>query len=253
MSEVVELPKRKNAGGTVETPTFQAIVGWIKDALEDPDHDPVLIIGAPGVGKSEALKSLVSPRRFRLEMNPTFADKRRGLRRGLDLLGRTVGVHVDFYQRTADMDRAIRRRFRDMGDVLGDGPLVMWDECQHMCDELIEYQKSLMDDANITMVFAGNRQFYNHLTEEKFASVFDRFGRRKFIDEVKPADVSAFCGAHGISGAREHAFLLKIADQGALRDVNKVIKEARKLAGNEIIRFHHLADAAEDLDRMPPS
>lgn len=243
MPKIVEL-HRQEESSIARTPTLEAIVGRIEQMLEHPWLGPVLITGAAGTGKSHALASQQSPTRFLITMDKAHGAK---LRFGLYHLAEALGIHVEWLRSTHDIiDRIIGR----LSGI--ESPLLMFDECQNMCDDLIEQIRAIYDRTQVAMVFAGNERFRRRITQESFAPFFSRLGVKLRLNGVEPGDVAALCRLNGVAGAREHALLAKIAAKpGALRNVAKVIQLAKTIAGAEPVRFQHLAEAAGDLKPSP--
>lgn len=241
MSEVVQIGKVEPKGGFCETPTAADIFRLLEYC--QAARELGLIAGAPGLGKTTALRHYAETRdqAYYVVLNPACSSMSSSLARIAEALG-TFTV-----RRIAETHEIICNRLDRLG---AGGALLLIDEAQHLNDQAVDQLRCIHDEMGVGMVFAGNhtlRSRFNNTRAAAFAQFTSRIGMRLMLDGPDAGDVLALCRQWDIGGAREVAFLERQATpDGGLRVVAKLAARARDLApAGQRVQLNHLKAAAK--------
>ncbi|MGB3551257.1 MAG: AAA family ATPase [Candidatus Binatus sp.] len=209
--------------------------------------DMASIIGAPGVGKTRAANEYAgrNPNCWIATITPSSSNVAMTLTEICDV----IGVHPENFRGARSMAQIVRMRVR------GTHGLLIVDEAQHLTLPAIEEIRSIHDATGVGIALLGSYAFQARVSHERLqartAQIMSRLGMRVSIARPTDEDVEAMLDAWKISGAKERAFLKKLAaGAGALRNVAKTIRLAGLSAAavKEPLQFKHLEDARAALD-----
>jgi DNA transposition AAA+ family ATPase len=200
--------------------------------------DLVVVIGAPGVGKTETLEN------FRREgsnvwlatMSPDTSGKvpmlqELGFAFGLDLTGGAAG-----------MRRQIAARVRNTGG------LIVVDEAQHLDGKALETLRTIHDTTKIGMVLCGNPKLLTNMAA--LPQAYSRVGCCVSLGKPSTSDVRALAERFDVTGGDELDFLSGLAQHpGGLRCVVKTLRLGMMHASGEgvAVAVEHLAAAWSEL------
>jgi len=235
--------------GFVLTPTAAKIIPILQYAQMSPDFG--VVIGQPGLGKTEALKHYrdTNPNVWMATMEPASAKPGMMLRE----IARSMGMEL---KSLGDASHEVKRRVR------GTNGLLIIDEAQHLSVLALDQLRSIHDATKIGIVAAGNEKL-SALTggggrKPELAQLSSRVGMRVNLRRPMVGDIDALLRAWAVTDQDEQKWLRVIAAKpGALRSMSNVLKLATMLAaGAEQPRnIHHmkaawaqLAGASEQLD-----
>lgn len=244
MADIIKFVNRAAAGEFLETPTAGKIMRLIDFCQSNGDLG--LIVGAPGIGKTTALRYYAHTRpgiRY-IVMNPSSGSVTAALTM-------VCAAFDALPERTrAELHEIICHRLRLLDGR--DDPILLIDEAQHLNDQALDQLRCIHDETKLAMVFAGNatlKSRFNNTRVAAFAQFTSRVGMRLMLDRPTQEDVAVLCRTWGVAGAREAAFLEHHAmGAGGLRIVAKIINAAVcGLKGPESIRLDHLQSAADML------
>ncbi len=223
----VKLRKSKGSApilnpGFVLTTTAQQIINDIMFAHVAADDGIVVIYGAPGVGKSQAIKYYQKNNNnvWMIFACPSLA----GLTPFLYELALELGI-PNPPKRKDELSRLIKRKVHQTQGVL------IIDEAQHLNFETLEELRIIQEQTALPMVLSGNKRTYSKMTggarTEDFAQQFSRIAKKRGIHKVKKQDVKLVAKAWGIEGNSEQALMVQISERpGGLRLLSKTLKLA---------------------------
>jgi DNA transposition AAA+ family ATPase len=240
VSDVVKLPHRESQDKPVivETPTVQAIVGFLRWLCARPHRRIGVIVGAPGIGKTTALSVVAKQRQtIVITLNPQHAR----LLDGLWLLAEKLRAASRDWSRQATQRYLAHRIIEEIRELQRYGLdnrvnsrlLVVVDEAQHADDALVEAFRAIQDATGCALVFVGNPTFRARLNRQGFEQVLSRVNKTLPLPGVQPGDVAAICEAHGVVGKRAYQLLEGVAARAtdSLRRVCDLIEDARDFVG----------------------
>lgn len=230
----LEQAASKSDPGWFETPTSTRFLGGFEQARGDPS----IFIGcaASGCGKTTAKIHYAETQRGHRRKVVSYVNGHPAIRTlpaVLEALAHAIDAGVGHAYRTAELYDAIVRR-------LGEGDLIIFDEAQHLDYTAIEGLRGLLDDCGVGLAFLGNEKTFKDFSGSgraaKFAQISSRVGIRLMVTHPTEGDIDAMLGAWGVKGRREREFMQLVGmTDGALRKVQKVIKQARGMGGVEIL------------------
>ena len=249
MNAVIQLKPSNDRPSTAwaMTPSAEAIQNILLECQYQRDMG--LIVGAPGTGKTTAIKDYVdsSPHAWLCTLSPAFSTLRPGLARLCEMLYEptpAMGAHALRVGLTYRLDREL---------FPGESGLIVIDEAQHAADQLLEELRCIHDDIGIGIVLCGNptfaARFKGKIAIATFSQLTSRIGARLELTAPTAGDIAMVCDCHGIESARVRSALEKIARQGGgLRSMVKAIRLAERMTGNdEAIDPRHIAASAKML------
>ncbi|MBK5920755.1 hypothetical protein CCR80_06865 [Rhodothalassium salexigens] len=243
VSKKDSIPARLIQGhGFVHTAAAAKIINGLEYAQLAADL--VVVIGAPGVGKTETLEH------FRREganvwvatMSPDTSGKvpmlqELGFAFGLDLAGGAAG-----------MRRQIVSRVRNTGG------LIVIDEAQHLDGKALETLRTIHDTTKVGMVLCGNPKLLTNMAA--LSQAYSRVGCRVTLGKPTNSDVKALAERFDVTGGDELDFLSGLAQHpGGLRCVVKTLRLGMMHASGEgvAVAVEHLAAAWSELALEGPA
>ncbi|WP_409419374.1 AAA family ATPase [Marinomonas sp. RS-M-Aa-14] len=204
----------------------------------------VVIFGASGVGKSEAL------REYKRNNNNVWHVTASPSRSSLTECLYELAMELDMEQaprRKGPLSRVIRKR------LMGTEGLIVIDEADHLDYPTLEELRILQEETGVGMVLVGNNRVYTQLTggrrNEDFARLFSRIAKKRGIHKTKIADVKAIADAWSVTGDKERALMQQISERpGGLRLLTKTLKLAAMFCKGELITEKALRAAFNELE-----
>jgi len=204
----------------------------------------VVIFGASGVGKSEAL------REYKRNNNNVWHVTASPSRSSLTECFYEIAMELDMEQaprRKGPLSRVIRKR------LTGTEGLIVIDEADHLDYPTLEELRILQEETGVGMVLVGNNRVYTQLTggrrNEDFARLFSRIAKKRGIHKTKKADVRAIADAWNVSGTKERELMQQISERpGGLRLLTKTLKLAAMFTKGALIDEKALRAAFNELE-----
>lgn len=209
----------------LETPTAERILSGL--AYAKANGDMVTIFGAPGVGKTSAIRHFGSqyPHVWIATITPACA----AVVPALEEVSEAVGLR-EASAGARRLSRAIQARVRDV-----DGIIVI-DEAQHLTMGAIEVLRSIHDATGVGLALVGNELSYSRLSGGRsaaYAQIHSRLGLRMHILPPGPKDVRVIANRWRVRDAKVLELLERIASKpGGLRSVTKVLRIATVAGAN---------------------
>lgn len=204
----------------------------------------VVIYGASGVGKSEALREYLRTNNnvWRVTASPS----RSSLTECLYELAMELGME-QAPRRKGPLARVIRKR------LVGTEGLVVIDEADHLDYPTLEELRILQEETGVGMVLVGNNKVYTQLTggrrNEDFARLFSRIAKKRGIHKTKQTDVLSIADAWNVYGKAERNLMIQISERpGGLRLLTKTLKLAAMFANGDAINDRLLRAAFAELE-----
>jgi DNA transposition AAA+ family ATPase len=239
-----------DAPGFTETPSAELFMTTLEHAQYMPDM--VLVIGAPGLGKTMAATRYQSrnPNVWMVTAEPCGGSARSLLELIAGSMGfATAGVSAP--RLSSEIARKVR----------GSKALLVIDEAQHLLPMALDQLRTLHDAAGCGVGLVGNETIVARISgggRTHFAQLTSRVGMRIQRLRPMPADVGTLLDAWGVEDREQRGTLNAIAQKpGTLRLMTKALRLAHKLAsadGSELLHTHIQASWArlsnnEDLGR----
>jgi len=204
----------------------------------------VVIFGASGVGKSEAL------REYKRNNNNVWHVTASPSRSSLTECLYELAMELDMEQaprRKGPLARVIRKR------IMGAEGLIVIDEADHLDYPTLEELRILQEETGVGMVLVGNNRVYTQLTggrrNEDFARLFSRIAKKRGIHKTKVADVKAIADAWNIHPEKDRALMQQISERpGGLRLLTKTLKLAAMFSKGALINDKTLRAAFNELE-----
>jgi DNA transposition AAA+ family ATPase len=222
----------------IETDTYREV----KDAVEFGlrTREPIIITGPSSVGKTTALVAIVErdPRAALVTLMPSAKSMRALLRATCEAFGFHTdrGYREDLYDilRHQLPGAAERGRFLIVDEVQLLGLLEVF--------ELVKFSEIY----GLPVVLCGNEHALKRTNAN--AAAFDQIEMRKGkwlrLKGVSEADLIAFCVDHNVEGREAYDLIVRFGRRSLLRNVVRVLREARQFAGEKgPIRAANIADA----------
>ncbi len=202
-----------------------------------------VVVGAPGVGKSTALREAarITPGAVYCAMSAAHSSLPAVLRLVCDALGVAPRAGTDA------MFDALCHRI-EQGRV----PVLLIDEAQFLNDRNLDVLRCLYDATAMPIVFAGNytlRDRFNKSKAASFGQFTSRVGARADLKAATTADVEALARHLGVREPDAFGWLESWEGEGGgLRRIKTLLGLARGAAGEGDIGLDHLKQAAAMLE-----
>ena len=209
----------------LETPTAERILSGL--AYAKANGDMITIFGAPGVGKTSAIRHFESryPHVWVATITPACA----AVVPALEEVSEAVGLR-EASAGARRLSRAIQARVRDV-----DGIIVI-DEAQHLSMGAIEVLRSIHDATGVGLALVGNELSYSRLSGGRsaaYAQIHSRLGLRMHVLPPGPKDVRVIANRWRVRDGKVLELLERIASKpGGLRSVTKVLRIATVAGAN---------------------
>lgn len=221
----------------IATPTARKYLTVLEYAQSMPDVG--VIVGAAGTGKTSSITHYKAtyPNVWVLTSSPRVGTAGAAIDALRDLMGLPAGrSHV------------LQRRI--ISKMQGTNGLLIVDEAQFLQPDALEEFRSLHDQADIGLVFAGNEGVWRQMdgggSHAKFAQLHSRVGARVNITRPIDGDIATILDAYEVEDKKQRAILAGIARKpGALRAMVKTLNLAFRFANGagEKLNAEHIAIA----------
>ena len=197
--------------------------------------DMVLVAGAPGCGKSAAVKQYRATRAnvFNVTVSPATGNGMALLQAILEAMGEKDAKGAL---------QALSGRIRDK--LRGASAIIIVDEAQYLTAQSLEELRAIHDATDCGVALVGDLRLPPLV--KNFPQLHSRIGARHQQTRPTAEDVSRVADAWGVSGGPSLAFLQdKAARSGGLRTLAKTTKLAIRLARQDgtSLDLDHLRDA----------
>ncbi|HFE39333.1 MAG TPA: hypothetical protein ENK06_13115 [Gammaproteobacteria bacterium] len=198
-------------------------------------NDICLIYGGAGVGKTKTFRQYVIDNVG--VCLATMTALRQSPKLALEEVGKCLGIR-NTKSSALLFDLICESLYEKRG-------LLIIDEAQHLSIKALDILRQVHDSTGCGLVLAGNEQVYTNITGGSRAlfldRLFSRIGMRTRLKKTLTSDVHQFAHAWGIRNDDVIAILDTIAKKpGALRLVNKVLRNASLISGGEAIEAKHV-------------
>lgn len=222
-----------NHGKFVVTSAAQKCLTVLEYAQSMPDIG--VIVGEPGTGKTTTIRHYKAnhPNVWLLTASPSVAQHNVVL----DALRELMGVPV--------MRNYLTLR-QIITKIQGTSGLLIIDEAQFLQPQALDELRSIHDQADIGLVFAGNHEVWRQLDgggqKANFAQLRSRVGARINLGRPSIGDIANILDAYEILDAEQRKVLRGIAQKpGGLRAMIKTLNLAYRVArgsGQELAESH---------------
>lgn len=215
------------ATGSAETPTYKRILQWIENA--HVRRDLIAITGDVGIGKSRAAVDYAAahPRRHNTAgaVRIQFDKTHRKPAAALETIAEALSAASGKAYRTGKI-------MRDIGDLLSDGDLLIFDECNYLT-ESADIARDIHEKFGVGVVMIGNPDFDKTVWSKKgsFSALASRTTHFRF-SHTEEEDVDAWlqwCGLTGSASLRRACvdIAARPGENGGLRTLGKIIDQCR--------------------------
>lgn len=242
MAKIAEIDlKAVDAPSFFETPTTRRIKALLQIAQRGR---MVLIGGAPGTSKSEAIRDYraADPNCvWIVTLSPTSSGVNTMLQALLLALGEKDLGGTPFKLRGLVQNK-----------IVNTSGLLIFDEAQFLSEKALEEVRAIFDfcatRGGIGVALVGNDDVMLRLEQsarvDAFARVKSRISQQFLIRKPTESDVFALCDAWGITDKKQREYLVGIsARAGGLRNCTQVLETASMLCAGEAMIIDHLVDA----------
>lgn len=228
--------------GFVETSAAREIEDAVRKAISW--EYPCLITGDPGTGKTTALKH------FALKYDALYVEIDEGTNNPGGLCKMLVDRLLGFRQgRTIydDINQLVSRDFR-RGLSREDRPKPLFvDEQQTFQATALRELLRICERCDIPLVLAGNRErLAKHKKSDLVAldQIKSRIGWRVHIGAPTPADCTLIATAYNVEGLEAYHAIAAFGRKTNLRELVRLLKEAKSMASGAGISLRHIETAA---------
>lgn len=243
---VYHLPRApKDASEICLTPTARDINAAIDLAIELRCMGA--IIGAPGTGKTTALRAYAKDSKRKVsycEMNAAQSSTMPGmLAQVCEAMG-APPVHGTYQKHKTIC------QWKAWGYV----EVLLVDEAQHLDDRCLDALRGIHDEARLPLILAGNaslRTRFNSAKVAAFEQLTSRIGPRLELKATTADDMAALAGHYGIADRDAVRWLVqRCIGTGGLRTAARLMELATDIAGKGELRLTHVKQAAGALGGM---
>jgi len=220
----------------VEMPLSRRIVNIVRSC--SAEREIALIVTAPGLGKTVALEKCAAE--LPNVVMVTLCRASGSLRGGLLEIAHALARHPDFrhllnirpahYTNVTSLWLGVMNALEaaQQGSTFHSAqPVLVVDEAQAACLDLLETLRSLYDRGFCSLVIAGNHNFRT----DRLDALLSRLDHD--VNRLVPAaeDVAAFCRAYGVTVPKSRQLLRQVADVRGIRGVHQALRRARAGGG----------------------
>lgn len=201
------------------------------------DGEMGLIVGPPGVGKTETIKQYCKENRDATAINVLTTVNIRVL-----LVSICKSLRVDSQGVNDYLARAIINGIKDSGRI------IIVDEAQHLTPKCLEILRQIHDETGIGLVYAGNKDLVHKINAlEQIAS---RIGHVDHIPPLAEKDIQLIAESRGVPIAADAVKKAAELAEGSARRFDKGFRNACRLAnGAEISAANIIAGNKRTLAR----
>lgn len=245
----------------IETSVTRTITATINSARSFRTN--ATIIGAPGVGKTEALKNYAknNPQTALITVTPILGGSLRAL---FTEMCEATGLYND--GSVQDLERRLLRldppthhhKFYDRYDREYTpkkdwhlNPVIILDESQNLplksFREILHISRE--DDGKLCFVFCGNREVLKRVNADEGAisQISRRVQFREEVNTITPEDADLLASAYGVEGMDAFALIRRVAEKYHADGVARVLRMARSQTDAKTIRASHIRQATSIL------
>ena len=228
----------------VMTNIAKNIISSLRYAQMSDGDGMTVIMGAPGVGKSVAVKEYAKkPNTWLVIASPSIT----GLVGFFYELAMTLGIE-NAPRRKDSLCHAICNR------LAGTKGLIVIDEADHLQLEVIEELRVMQQKVGVGLALVGNPTIYGKMVGDSrkvdLSRLESRISKKLSIPKVNAGDINAIATAWGLTTALEMDLINKIAGKrGQLRKLSHTLRYASMLAqgNNERMNDTHIRAAFNEL------
>lgn len=218
------------------------------------------IIGVPGVGKTVALNAYkeTHPLTAMFTITPILAGSLRSL---LEEMCLQVGLYSG--GSISDLEHRLIKFNVPLwsghdSEMPPSSPyIVILDEAQNLPLKSLRQllHMSVEDGGNISFVFCGNNEVLKRVNTDHgaFAQISRRVTFREPIESILEDDADLLASAFGTEGMDAYRLLRAIGAKFHADGVVRVLKMARQLGAEKVIRASHVLDAINVLPQFRPA
>lgn len=230
-------------GQFTETETAAAILRCLHHVRGNAGFDLGLICGAPGVGKTEAVKHFVQTMPNVYLHTAVAAEG--GAWNTANALSLRLGVPEPNNRDLAASRAHIGRR-------IGVGGVLIIDEAQYLAQwspkhrpnwQTFEWLRTMSEDWGVGLVFCGDLSMCD--MQKDLPQLWSRASPLTILRRPTKADVTAVAATWGIVAAKSVDLLDRLSGRDGLRGVDRVIRKAWVFAGDRAPSLEHLTASAE--------
>lgn len=238
-------------GGFVLTETGKDILRSLRLVQEGFGEYVGLVAGAPGVGKSEAVRYFAQSCVSQVVVHRAVQGEG-GIWNLANELCRSLWIAEPNARQLPDERRRI-------GEAIGPDRMLIIDEAQYLVQhntrgkddwQAFEWLRSLGEASAVAIVFVGDLALRQ--LEAELPQLWRRMRRRIIVSRAPKADVQAVAGQWGVTDSRAVDLLFKVAGMGgAIGDVVSACQHALLLSGENTPALEDILAALEDLRLLP--
>ena len=217
----------------VMTNIAQKIIHSLQYAKMSNGDGMTVIMGAPGVGKSVAVKEYAKkPNTWLVIASPSIT----GLVGFFYELAMELGIENP-PRRKDSLCHAIRHRLE------GTKGLIVIDEADHLQLEVIEELRVMQQKVGVGLALVGNPTIYGKMVGDSrkvdLSRLESRISKKLSIPKVNKSDITAIASAWGLTTDLEMALVNKIAGKrGQLRKLSHTLRYASMIAQDSSERMN---------------
>lgn len=229
----------------VQTTTARQVISTLRYAHSSRGDGISVVMGAPGVGKSAAVKHYANkmPNCWLIIASPSIS----GLVGFFYELALTLGIESP-PRRKDSLCHAIRHRLEDTNG------LIVIDEADHLQLEVIEELRVMQQKVGVGLALVGNPTVYGKMVGDSrkidLSRLESRIAKRLSIPKVKSSDITAIANAWGLTNDAELSLVNSIAGKrGQLRKLSHTLRLASIIAqgSHERMNKDHIRAAFYEL------
>ncbi|MEJ0012896.1 MAG: AAA family ATPase [Bauldia sp.] len=211
----------------MKTTTVRLIEAAFETAVSSRLVEPVAIIGDAGVGKTTALTHIAGKRTKVAFVTVTPTNRR--LKAMLAMAVAAFRIPTDAFY-AADLASALEY---NLEYLVADGWCLVVDEVQLLDAEAVFQLCKYTELFRLPLILAGNSHSLKRTraTASAIEQVRSRIGRWVIIDGVSADDIREFAIDANVEGREAHELLVRYGRQASLRELARLLDEARTFAG----------------------